>query len=135
MLQTVFNDREMPSRQDEWSRTATMVQNTSNTLMVRRLVFKESFGYIALLPLRIFLEGQDDDPRYFDGKLNPFLPLFILAALVPLQCRRATFRRALDLVCLCIGIHDHDLFLAPIRIRYLLPILPASGCPFSFWNS
>ena len=61
-----------------------MVQDTSGTMTVRHLVFKESLGYMALMPLRIFFEGRDDSPRHFDGKLNPFLLLFSVAGFLPL---------------------------------------------------
>jgi len=124
MLQNIFNGRNAQP-QDEWSHTATMVQDTSNTVMVRRLVFKESFEYIALLPLRVFFEGQDDNPRHFDGKLNPFLPLFILAALAPLRAGgRLAAERWIWFVYASVFMLM-AFFLAPIRIRYLLPILPA----------
>ncbi len=125
MLNRLFQSDGAVDR-DDWSRTATMVQDTSNTLTVRRLVFKESPGYIALVPLRVFYEGRDDDPRYFDGKLNPFLLVFMLPALVlgrfpprrlAIECRIWFAFAALFMLM--------AFFLAPIRIRYLLPILPA----------
>jgi 4-amino-4-deoxy-L-arabinose transferase-like glycosyltransferase len=51
-------------------------------LLMRRLVHEESLGYTLLIPLRIFFEGKDDDPKYFDGRLNPLLLLLPLALLV-----------------------------------------------------
>ncbi len=42
----------------------------------RKIVYNESWWEICLVPLRIFFQGKDDEPRYFDGKLNPLL--FIL---------------------------------------------------------
>jgi 4-amino-4-deoxy-L-arabinose transferase-like glycosyltransferase len=51
-------------------------------LLTRRLVHEESLGYTLLIPLRIFFEGKDDDPKYFDGRLNPLLLLLPLALLV-----------------------------------------------------
>jgi hypothetical protein len=125
MLNRVFNPG-ASSDQDEWSRTASMVQDTSNTLTVRRLVFKESPGYIALIPFRIFWEGRDDDPRYFDGRLNPLMLMFLPFALVPWhgRARRLAAERwvwwAFMVLFMLMAF-----FLAPIRIRYLLPVLPA----------
>ena len=125
MMDSMFNPGDIHAK-DNWSRTSTMVQENSNTLTVRRLVFKESFGYIALLPLRIFYEGRDDDPRYFDGRLNPFLLVFIIGAV---GFWRAANRRlkterwvwfAFALLFVLMAI-----FLAPVRIRYLLPVVPA----------
>jgi 4-amino-4-deoxy-L-arabinose transferase-like glycosyltransferase len=125
MLNQVFNPDKSDSEAD-WSHASTMVQNTSNTIMIRRLVFKESFGDIALLPLRIFFQGKDDDPRHFDGVLNPFLPLFIASAIGfwrfnpgRLSSERwIWFNYSALFIMLAF-------FLAPIRIRYLAPVLPA----------
>ena len=126
MLNDVFSPAGTGSSQDDWSQTSSMVQDTSNTLLVRRLVFKESPGYIALMPLRIFFEGQDDDPQRFDGQLNPILPFFILAAVV---MWRADLRSKRDERWIWFAFAAlfmlMTFFLAPIRIRYLLPILPA----------
>lgn len=44
-------------------------------LLTRKLVYEESLGYTMLIPFRIFYEGRDDDPKYFDGRLNPMLLL------------------------------------------------------------
>ena len=46
-------------------------------LAYRALVYGEKDWEIALLPLRIFFEGKDDDPQYFDARLNPMLLLFL----------------------------------------------------------
>ncbi len=51
-------------------------------LLMRRLGHEESFAYTLLIPLRIFFEGEDDNPKYFDGRLNPLLLLLPLALLV-----------------------------------------------------
>lgn len=39
----------------------------------RRVVHGESFFETITTPVRIFFQGRDDDPKYFDGRLNPFL--------------------------------------------------------------
>jgi hypothetical protein len=52
---------------------------TLNHFSLRALVYNEPWWRIALIPIRIFFEGQDGTPQYFDGKLNPllfFLPFF-----------------------------------------------------------
>jgi 4-amino-4-deoxy-L-arabinose transferase-like glycosyltransferase len=51
-------------------------------LLTRRLVHEESLPYTLLIPLRIFFEGEDDNPKYFDGRLHPLLFLLPLALLV-----------------------------------------------------
>lgn len=122
MFHSIFNAGN--GDQDNQSRTAT--QETLSTLKIRRLVFKESFGEIALLPVRIFWEGQDDDPRRFDGKLNPWLLVFGMAAFLPILVERRSLKIegwiwfVFSVLFLIIAF-----LTAPIRIRYLIPILPA----------
>ncbi len=48
-------------------------------LLIRKLVYEESLPYTLLIPVRIFYEGQDNDPKYFDGRLNLLLLLLPLA--------------------------------------------------------
>lgn len=59
-------------------------------LLIRKLVHEESLPYTLLIPLRLFYEGQDDDPKYFDGRLNLLLLLLPLALL--LTARKQNFR-------------------------------------------
>ena len=47
-----------------------------NHFIIRKLIYKESWFETAIIPLRIFFQGEDDNPKFFDGKLNPLL--FIL---------------------------------------------------------
>ncbi len=50
-------------------------------LLTRKFVHEESLPYTLLIPARIFFEGKDDDPKYFDGRLNPLLlilPLLLI---------------------------------------------------------
>ncbi len=49
---------------------------TMNHFLIRKLIYKESWFETAIIPLRIFFQGEDDNPQKFDGKLNPLL--FIL---------------------------------------------------------
>jgi hypothetical protein len=50
------------------------VKKTSHGFFTfRSIIYQEPWGQIALLPVRIFFQGQDRGPQYFNGKLNPFL--------------------------------------------------------------
>ncbi len=52
---------------------------TMNHFHIRKFIYKESWLKTATIPLRIFFQGQDDNPKFFDGRLNPlllFLPFF-----------------------------------------------------------
>ncbi len=124
MFKQVFNADDKQGV--EWSRTSTMVQDTSGTMTVRHLVFKESLGYMALMPLRIFYEGRDDSPRYFDGKLNPFLLVFLIVGILPVGTMTVKLRAEQHIWFWFSAIFIlMAFFTAPIRIRYLVPALPA----------
>jgi len=43
---------------------------------VRKIVYQEKWWETVLIPIRIFFQGQDENPKYFDGKLNPLLFFF-----------------------------------------------------------
>lgn len=124
MFKRIFNSEE--NAYIEWSRTSTMVQDISGTMAVRNVVYQESLGYIALMPLRIFFEGRDDSPRHFDGRLNPFLLIFSVVGFLPLGTLPAGVKREQRIWCwFSVLFIMMAFFTAPIRIRYLLPALPA----------
>lgn len=125
MMNQLFISAEQEGNTDS-IRASTLVQNTGNTLSIRRLVFKESFGYISLIPIRLFFEGKDDDPRRFDGKLNPFLLIFMFAGLWNFLGKNNQMRVErwiwFSFAMLFMAM---VIFTASIRVRYLMPILPA----------
>ena len=94
-------------------------------IQVRRQIYEESWLEIALIPLRVFFQGQDDNPKYFDGKTSPFLLLLPIFAFFGLRTVSRQ-ERTEKLVLLCFSV----LFLlyacaqTSIRIRYFSPILP-----------
>jgi hypothetical protein len=50
-----------------------------NHFLIRKYVHNETWLETVLIPVRIFFQGKDDNPKYFDGRLNPllfFLPIF-----------------------------------------------------------
>jgi 4-amino-4-deoxy-L-arabinose transferase-like glycosyltransferase len=94
---------------------------------VRKLIFGESLLEILAIPVRIFIQGQDDNPRLFDGRLNPYLLVFPLLGVFVLPGRRKPLHlqleiRVMQLFCLLYLIFA--LFLVDMRIRYIGPILP-----------
>ena len=46
-----------------------------NHLTARRWSTRNRSLETVTIPLRIFFQGQDDNPKYFDGRLNPYLPV------------------------------------------------------------
>jgi len=62
------------NRGKEWSHFA-----------IRRIIYNESLMQTVLVPVRIFFEGEDGDPKYFDGKLSPFLFILPFFAFIRLK--------------------------------------------------
>jgi hypothetical protein len=93
----------------------------------REIIYKETWPQIALLPVRVFFEGRDDDPRYFDGRLNPFLLILPLLAFFPRRSEGnipgfGTEKKVLvtfSVLYFCFAFFTRDL-----RVRYLAPIIP-----------
>jgi len=93
----------------------------------RRHIYKESFGQTLLIPIRAFFQGQDDNPKYFDGKLNPTLLLLPLFAFV--RIRRKQERSLPDfqrnfLALFSVLFITFVLFQVDFRIRYMSPAIP-----------
>jgi hypothetical protein len=96
-----------------------------NHLTIRRILYGESWLQIALIPVRIFFQGQDDNPKYFDGRLNPFL--FFLPFFAFYQHRRKsagiTLEKNVFLAFILLFILIAFLRYS-IRIRYIAPVIP-----------
>ena len=85
----------------------------------RELLYGESWWQIVALPLRVFFVGQDDQPQYFDGVLNPMLILFLPWAFKGKWLGEKRFLFAFALFYFL-----YALFLTDLRIRYILPVVP-----------
>ena len=92
---------------------------------IRKILFKESLWQTLLIPVRIFFEGQDDLPQYFDGKLNPFL--FFLPFFAFLRFKNNTpMIKAEKKILLAFAVLYllFAFFKTDMRIRYIAPIIP-----------
>jgi hypothetical protein len=94
-----------------------------NHFIFRAFNYDESFWETLSIPIRIFFQGQDDNPQYFDGKLNPllfFLPLFAFSrkdrASVKIEKNVLLWFSILYLLFV--------FFQTDMRIRYVSPIIP-----------
>ena len=85
----------------------------------RTLLYGEELWQILLLPLRIFFEGRDHSPQHFDGVLNPLFALAIPFAFVGNRKGHRSF-----LFLFIVFVFIISAFMADLRIRYILPILP-----------
>jgi hypothetical protein len=91
----------------------------------RSLLYHETWWEMLLLPVRVFFQGQDGNPQYFDGKLNPFILLFTLFAFYHIKGDVALLRseKKVLLAFSCLFFAT-ALFSSGLRIRYLSPIIP-----------
>jgi len=86
----------------------------------RHLLYGENIWQILGLPLRIFISGQDDNPQYFDSVLTPVLLLFL-----PWAFREKWGEEKKLIALFAFGYFALALLLIDMRIRYILPVVPA----------
>ncbi len=99
--------------------------NVRGVFATRHVLYGENIVQLLLLPVRIFFEGKDDVPRYFDGRLNPFLLLLpFFAFLRPPTTNRQIQLEKITLVSFCILYFLFAFNTGVLRIRYLAPIVP-----------
>ncbi len=97
-----------------------------NHFIVRRLAFNESFLETLTIPIRIFFQGQDDNPRLFDGRLNPYLLVFPVLAFFLRKKAKLPFQNTEESALLGFSVF-YILFAflqADMRIRYVGPAIP-----------
>ncbi len=90
----------------------------------RYVLYKEGIWQLLLLPVRIFFQGQDGDPRYFDGRLNPFLFLLPLLAFVRRPTERQIRLEQIALAAFSLLYFLYAFNTGVLRIRYLVPMVP-----------
>ena len=83
-------------------------------------MFGEGFWETLFIPIRIFLQGKDSSPQYFDGVLNPILIVMLPFAFLKRDYSRdKTFFLLFSAFFLLMAC-----FLTIIRVRYIMPIIP-----------
>lgn len=96
-----------------------------STFAVRKIIYGESWWEIALIPIRIFFQGQDDNPKYFDGQLNPFLFFLPFFAFIHLNKNPASLRIDKKIFILfAVLIILYTFTTTVIRTRYVAPVIP-----------
>lgn len=128
LYNSVFNPKPVQSQCTDMACEAGEFEKQSGRLshlVIRRDLYKESGWEIALIPLRVFFQGRDNDPKYFDGRANPFLLLLPLFAFFGIRSDERQVKTEKNIM-----IFFSILFLlfacaqAVIRIRYFAPIFP-----------
>lgn len=109
---------ENPAEQEE-------AQSPSGHFVFRKVIFGETGWEIALLPVRVFFQGRDGDPRYFDGRLNPFLFFLPFFAFLRRKDDGADLAQEKKVFLLFSILFLTIAFLSTdLRVRYIAPILP-----------
>jgi 4-amino-4-deoxy-L-arabinose transferase-like glycosyltransferase len=111
---------------DSWFNPQTEISRSGlDPFTIRRLIFHESWWQMILLPLRVFFEGQDGSPQYFDGRLNPFLLFFSFFAFFKIKDDSSRIRDEKKiLLAFSVLYFAFAFFGTDLRIRYLSPIIP-----------
>ena len=100
-------------------------EGKTGSMAMRKILYGEQWYETALIPLRIFFQGKDDNPKYFDGRLNPFLIVWPVFAFLWLKRDPAERRRdKLILACFSVLFLLFAFFSEKMRIRYVGPIIP-----------
>ena len=115
---------EIDSRTDHTPKSKSTVTKWG-PFAIRKVVYNESWWEIALIPVRIFFQGRDDNPKYFDGQLNPFL--FLLPFFAFLQIKNSppvlrTENKIWALFSILFILYAY--FQTDMRIRYIAPVIP-----------
>ncbi|MDP3284089.1 MAG: hypothetical protein Q8M56_06650, partial [Desulfobacterales bacterium] len=92
---------------------------------IRRIIYNESFLQTAFVPVRIFFEGKDDSPKYFDGKLSPFLFILPFFAFFRIKQNNSVIRLEKEILLLFSILFILFAFAkTDMRIRYIAPVIP-----------
>ncbi len=99
----------------------------------RSVLYHESWWQIMLSPLRIFFQGQDGNPQYFDGKLNPFLLLLPFVAFYRIRSDSYALRTEKKILLAFAALFfAFAFFSSGLRVRYISPIIPPLVILFVF---
>jgi len=104
--------------------TPERTPNRGGHLNLRKVLYGESWWEIGLLPVRIFFQGEDDNPKYFDGKLNPFLFCLPFFAFMGFSSNaRSLQTEKIILLLFSVSFVFVAFSQASIRIRYIAPVI------------
>jgi len=111
---------------DHWFNPQDVTDRQSIGLFAyRSLVYHETWWQMALLPVRIFFQGQDGIPQYFDGRLNPFLFFLPFFAFYGIRRDPAIVRNEKKIMLTFVVLFfAFAFFSSSLRIRYISPIIP-----------
>lgn len=127
LYNSVFNKPEAGKREAPATGKVETVagQGRTSLFTYRKRVYGERWWEMALLPVRIFFQGKDGNPRFFDGILNPFLLLLSVFAFFPGTKDPPEYVREKKLLLVYAALFFvFAFFTSVLRIRYIAPMIP-----------
>ncbi len=118
-------DKGHPTRKNTEEIVRKITSRGSGVFATRKILYHETWWQALLLPIRFFFEGKDDDPQYFDGKLNPFLFLLPFFAFSRKSTNRCLQLEKYTLVAFAGLFFFFTFFQEALRIRYIVSIIPS----------
>jgi 4-amino-4-deoxy-L-arabinose transferase-like glycosyltransferase len=93
--------------------------------LIRKYVFQEPWWQTAMIPVRIFFEGKDDEPAHFDGKLSPLIFMLPFFAFLRIRNKAAPFHYEIStFLAFSVLFLLYAFVTTDMRIRYIAPIVP-----------
>ena len=93
--------------------------------LVRKIVYGEKWWETALIPIRVFFQGKDENPKYFDGRLNPILFIFPFFAFIGFKKNDDELRTEKKILFIfSVLFFLFVFFQADMRVRWIGPIIP-----------
>ena len=101
------------------------VERKLTPFAIRRLLYNESLWQTLAVPIRIFIEGQDNIPNLFDGRLNPYLLFLPILAFIPSgTVDQRTYTEKVVWAGFAYLLIIFVFFTREMRIRYIAPAIP-----------
>lgn len=95
-----------------------------STLKRREALYGESLGNILLVPLRVFFDGEDNQPQFYDGRLSPVLLIFSIIGLLFIRKRELKYQvHDIAFISYAVIMVLLIYFLIDMRIRYIGTII------------
>jgi hypothetical protein len=124
LYEHAFNPQESTASGEDQSQNKA-INAGLGVFVIRKGIYHESWWEIALMPIRVFLEGQDGSPKHFDGKLNPFLLFLPVFAFWRIREEEDRVRREKwVMLAFAVLFFSVAFFTCDLRIRYIGPIIP-----------
>lgn len=128
LFQSIRSDKNLVDKEKTKDSLSTTFKDItargSGVFVTRKHLYGEKWWQTLLLPIRFFYEGQDDDPKYFDGKLSPFLLILPVFTFLKKPKKKKVRREQYAMLFFALLLFFLTFFQEAMRIRYIAPIIP-----------